>query len=562
MKSKKGLKIIVGIVAGIIILLILATLVVKIVFTKEKLLSLLVPKVESALKRKVEIEDINVSIWGGLGVDVKGMKVLNPSGFTQEELFKFDQLSVRVKFLPLLRKRIEIKKLILNNPEIYLEKNQGGTSNIEDLTKSEGGKVLIPVAFDQLEIRNGTILYLDSKDQKKIVLHKFEENARLSLDEKMENAKATGKITVDQIELSLPNYKGTLPPLTFSLEHDINLNMPQDRLDIASLKIGIAKISMDVKGTVEKLSTIPSLNLSIQSNEIPLSDLLASLPKAESSPLNKLTTSGSLKISSSFQGEMKGEFPPQIQGKITFQNVKIDFVRVPQPFSMPYGEINFNNRSLNFFTSQAKLGEAPMELKLVVDNFSDPNVTSELKAKLNLAVLGEFVRMPENTSLAGEADVNIKAYGKIKKPEGTVGPERMNFSGQMQLRKVEVSTPALGVPIQNLNADISFQKGDVDISSLSLSLGESSLNLQGKLYGAIPYYIFKDQKKPFLNFSLNSPLMDLDEIFPSEQQAEKNVEEKTTVADTIPLPISMQAVRFPFKKPSFEKSNSPIFLQN
>ena len=514
MKSKKGLKILIGVVAGIIILLILATLVVKIIFTKEKLLSLLVPKVEAVLKRKVEIEDITVSIWGGLGVDVKGMKVLNPPGFVHEELLKFEQLSVRVRFLPLLRKRIEIKKLILESPEINLEKNQEGTSNFDDLIKGEGGRIFLPVASDQLEIKNGTILYLDSKDQKKIVLHKFEESARFTLDDKMENVNATGKITVDQIELSLPNYKGTLPPLTFSLEHDINLNMSQDRLDIASLKIGIAKISMDVKGTVEKLSTIPSLNLSIQSNEIPISDLLASVPKEESSPLNKLTTSGTLKVSASFQGETKGELPPQVQGKISLQNVKVDFTGMPEPFNMPYGELNFNNQSLNFFTSQAKFSEAPMELKLVVDNFSDPNLTLELKTKFDLVILSEFVRMPEKTSLAGEANVNIKAYGKIKKPEGVVGPERMNFSGQMQLRKVEASTPALGVPIQNLNADITFQKGDIDIPSMSLSLGESSLNLQGKLYGAITYYIFKDQKKPLLNFSLNSPLMDLDKIFP------------------------------------------------
>ncbi|MCK4428173.1 MAG: hypothetical protein KAW16_06815, partial [candidate division Zixibacteria bacterium] len=102
MKSKKGLKILIGIVVTIVVLLLLVSLVTKIVFTKEKLLSLVVPRIEKALDRKVEIEDITISIWGGLGVDVKGMRVLNPSGFTQEELFKFDQLLVRVKFWPLL----------------------------------------------------------------------------------------------------------------------------------------------------------------------------------------------------------------------------------------------------------------------------------------------------------------------------------------------------------------------------------------------------------------------------------------------------------------------------
>jgi len=131
MKSKKGLKILIGVVAGVIILIILASVVVKIVFTREKLLSLLVPEIEEALKRDVEIDDITVSIIGGLGADVMGLRVLNPAGFACEELFKFNQLSIRVKFLPLLRKRIEIKKLILEGPEINLEKNKEEVSTLK-----------------------------------------------------------------------------------------------------------------------------------------------------------------------------------------------------------------------------------------------------------------------------------------------------------------------------------------------------------------------------------------------------------------------------------------------
>jgi len=514
MKSKKGLRILIGVVAGIIILLVLASVVVKIVFTKEKLLFLLVPKIEEALKKDVEIDDIAISIFGGLGVDVKGMRVLNPSGFVQKELFKFDQLSIRVKFLPLLRKRIEIKKLILESPEINLEKNKAEVSNFEDLIKGQRGAIVLPASFDQLQIRNGKILYLDDKDKKKIVLHHFEERAKLSLDEKMENAEVVGKITMDQIELNLPKYKGTLPPLTFSLEHDINLNMSEDFLDIRLLKIGIAKVRLDVKGKVEKISTNPVLNLTVKSDKIPLEDIFVSLPKEESSPLNQLTTSGNLTLSASFQGGTQAELPPQIQGRITFQKVRVDFVEVPKPFNMPYGEINFNNRSVSFFSSEAKLGEAPMELKLVVDDFSDPNLTSELKAKLNLALLAEFV--------------SFKAYGKIKKIE------RMNFSGQVDLQKVEVATPALGVPVRNLEAGILLKGGDIDIPDLSLSLGKSSLNLQGKVYGAIPYFLSPGKEKPLFGFSLDSPFLDLDEILPISEESE--VEGKTSEQDSILLP--------------------------
>ncbi|KPK74981.1 MAG: hypothetical protein AMJ89_05075, partial [candidate division Zixibacteria bacterium SM23_73] len=528
MKSKKGLKILIGIVVAIVILLLLVSLVAKIIFTKEKLLSLAIPKIEQALNRKVEINDISVSVFGGLGVDIKGMRILNPPGFSEEQFLKFDQLLVRVKFWPLLRKRIEVKKLILESPLIGLEKNKEGISNFADLLEGEGG-FFLPVSFDQMEIKDGEILYSDYKDKKRIMLHKFEETAKLSLDERMENIRATGKISIDQIELDFPKYKGKLPSLTFSLEHDLNLNVPGDSLSINLLRIGIAKVSVDIKGKVEKLSTTPTMNLAISSDEIPLEDVLASLPQEKSSPLNQLKTSGKIKVSASLEGEMKTETLPQIQGKIFFRDVKVDFAQVPQSFKMPYGEINFNNRSVTLFSSEAKLGEAPLEFKAVVDNFDDPHLTSELKMKFDLALLGEFKKMPQGTSLKGKTEIDAKAYGKIKKPQ------KMNLSGKVKLRDVEATTPALGVPVENLNADLSFKGGDVNITSLALSLGESSFDLQGRFYQAIPYFLFKGEEKPHLNFSLNSPYMDLDQIFPVAKKAETQ-ETKDISSDTILLP--------------------------
>jgi AsmA protein len=557
MKSKKGLKILIGILAVVIILLILVTLAVRIVFTKEKLLSLMIPRIEKALDRKVEIENISVSLWGGLGVDVKGMKVLNPAGFTQEELLKFDQLLVRVKLLPLLHKRIEIKKLILKSPQINLEKNSDGLTNYSDLIKGGRGGFLLPIASDQMEIKDGQILYQDDKDKKRIVLHKFEESARLSLDEKMENARATGKISIEQIELDLPKYKGQLPPLNFSLEHDLNLSVPGDSLNINLLKIGIAKVFMDIKGKVEKLSTTPTMNLTVSSNEIPLQDLFASIPKADSSFMDKLKASGKMEISASLEGEFKTDTLPKIQGKISFRDVKVDFTQVPQPFKMPYGEINFNNTSASIFSSEAKLGDAPVEFKAVVEDFKDPHLTSELKGKFDLAILSEFKKLPQGTTLKGETEIDLKAYGKIKKLR------EMNLSGRIDLKQVEATTPAFGVPVTNLNANLSFNAGDVNVSDLSLSLGRSSLDLQGKLSGAIPYFLSQTEQKPNLNFTLNSPLISLDEIFPVSKETQS--EKTQATSDTILLPdinaqgqISIQ--KLIFRKIEFTNLSASLYV--
>ncbi|MGB7061613.1 MAG: AsmA family protein [Candidatus Zixiibacteriota bacterium] len=528
MKSRKGFKILIGIVAGVILLLIVASFAVKIIFTKEKLMSMLVPKIEQALKRQVKIDDVTVSIWGGLGADVKGMRVLNPPGFVHEELFKFDQLSIRVNFWPLLRKRIEIKKLILENPEINLEKEKKGVSNFGDLIESKGGAIVIPFSFDQLQIGNAKIVYLDSQTGKEIVLHQFAHDARLELDDKMENARITGVIKVETVEMNFPDRKQTLPPLSLSVEHDINLNMPGDFVEVNALKIGIAKIILEMKGRLDKVSTAPVLNLTVQSDGISLEDVLASLPKAESSPLTQLKTSGNIALWASLKGDFGEKAPVQIEGKVTLQNGRVDFAKAPKPLDIPYGEINFNNRSLSFFSSDARLGEAPLELKLVVENFADPSLTSQLKTDLNLAILGELVTLPEKTDLAGRAEINVKAYGKIKQSE------KMSFSGRVDLKKVEVATPALGVPVRNLDGTISFKESDVDIPGLSLSMGKSSLSLKGKAYGAIPYLLSPERGKPLLSFNLDSPFLDLDEILPVSKEDEKKGE--AAAKGSIPLP--------------------------
>ncbi len=518
MKLKKGWKIFFGVAVGVVILLALASVAVKIVFTKQRLVSLLIPRIEGALQRKVEIEDVSLSIWGGLGVDVKGMRIFNPEGFEQESLFRFDQLSIRVKFLPLFQKRIEIKKLIIDAPQINLERNKKGITNFGDLIRGEGGSIILPVAFDRLQIRGGEIRYTDDVTKKKIVLHQYEQDERLLLDQKMENAEITGRIRVNQIELNLPDYKGKLPPLSISLEHHINLNIPKDLLDIKSVKIGIGEVGLDMKGKVEKLSSSPFLDLKIESDKIPLRDLFNSLPQIESSPLNQLKTSGNIEVLASVKGELKGTLFPRVEGRVVLKDAKVEFPDVSQPLTMPYGEINFNNRSLNFFSSEAKLGGAPMEVKLVLEDFSDPSLSSKLRINLDLVLLSEFVSLPEGTHISGQAEMNLRAYGKVKLPE------TMNFSGRVDLRKAQVKMPSLGVPVRNLDAEILLKGEDVDVSNLTMTLGKSPLSLQGKVYRAIPYFLSSKKGKPLLSFNLDSPYLNLDEIFPvpsAEGKAEK-----------------------------------------
>jgi len=65
-------------------------------------------------------------------------------------------------------------------------------------------------------------------------------------------------------------------------------------------------------------------------------------------------------------------------------------------------------------------------------------------------------------------------------------------------------------------------------------LGKSSVNLDGKIYGAIPYLLSTEKEKPLFSFNLDSPFLDLDEILPVSEEG--RAKEKTPEQDSILLP--------------------------
>ncbi len=546
MKIKKGWRIVLWIIGILIALLIITSLAIRLIFTKEKLISMIQPQVEKALSRKVVIEDISPSIFRGLGMDIKGLRISNLPGFEQENLFKIKNFSVRVKFLPLLKKRVEIRKIILDKPEIFIEKNKEQILNIADLMKGGGGPLPL-ILFENVQIKEGEFTYNDLSNGSKLFLGGIEQKGKFVMDKKFENGRSEGKLTIRMVDLNLPGLKSQLPELSFTLQHNLKVNLPGDSLNIEQIKIDLAKVSLEIKGKIENLRTNPLADLTLSSKDVSIQDLLESFPKSKDSPLSQLKASGKMRVRASLKGEIKGKALPPYEGMVTLQDVKIDFAKFPKPFILPGAEIDVDNQRLSIVTSDAKLGDAPLEFKAVIDNFSDPNLTAELRSKVDLAIIKELKKLPEGTDLSGMVEADIKAFGKLKKVE------QLDLSGEFYLRNIEVSSPSLTVPVKNLNGDLSLSKGVLNIVDLSLNLGKSSLNLKGKVENLLQSFMAKkgETRKPFSSFTLSSPLLNLDEIMPAGQKAKTG--EKKEVKTAPPFPDIDASGQIEVKKAIFRE---------
>src|SRR6185295_15499132 len=136
------------------------------------------PLIEDALNRKVQLQDIRLTMWPRIGARVAGFAVLDDPAFGSSPFTSLRSLDVGVKLKPLLSGKIEVEEITLRDPVITIIKNKNGILNVSTIGRTgvalpttpsrapipstEGPlKILALLAVDRVSIVGGTLSYRD-----------------------------------------------------------------------------------------------------------------------------------------------------------------------------------------------------------------------------------------------------------------------------------------------------------------------------------------------------------------------------------------------------------------
>jgi hypothetical protein len=197
----KKLMIVIGaVVAVVVVLVVIAGVMVYIKVDKAFLTS----RMSQAINRQVHIESIDVSLFSLLsGIEIKNVAISNfktpqelvtlqgkpvPSG----DLFAgMEALRFKLKILPLLQRRVELKELVLYSPVVNLVKNRQGALNIDDLIQSKkqaadrpkdnqqdkapikADDLPVAVAVGEIGVKNGAVNYYDGRYDQRFQIYKL-----------------------------------------------------------------------------------------------------------------------------------------------------------------------------------------------------------------------------------------------------------------------------------------------------------------------------------------------------------------------------------------------------
>lgn len=136
------------------------------------------PAIEEALNRKIQLQDIRLTIWPRIGARVAGFTVLDDPAFGSGPFASLSSLDVGVQLMPLFSGKVEVEEITLSNPVITVVKNTHGVLNVSTLGRPgahapdtpsrapvpspEGPlKILAMLAVDRVVLAGGTMTYRD-----------------------------------------------------------------------------------------------------------------------------------------------------------------------------------------------------------------------------------------------------------------------------------------------------------------------------------------------------------------------------------------------------------------
>jgi len=164
------------------VVIIAALLIIPLFVDVQKYKPVIEDRVAEATGRPFSVgDDLKLSLFPWAGISLSDLQLGNTAGFTEKEFVRVKSFEVRVKLLPLISKKIQIKRFVMDEPRIVLVKNKNGRGNWEQPKQQQpaaAAKKLIPgvpppagvsglpvsvLTVGNFSIKNGSALWIDHR---------------------------------------------------------------------------------------------------------------------------------------------------------------------------------------------------------------------------------------------------------------------------------------------------------------------------------------------------------------------------------------------------------------
>ncbi len=504
---KKLLKILGWTVAVLIVLLIMLAVGLKLFFPVEKAKALAIERGSKMLGRPIGVEDVSVSLWGGLGIELKTVTVGSPPSMKAGNLLAADVVDLKLQILPLLSSKYRVDKLVIDNPHIVMIKRIDGTNNYtftfpEKAAPQAPTEKLAPetkaaaaaVSFERLEINGGSLDYLDDSSHIQIHLKGLDLSTALK-NPRRDFYESSGRVTVDSVLIATEK---PLPSLSCELHYRAAYEVAQGYLSVKEAQLAVNKLALTLTGDLTYTDSSFKARAGIKSGTISVKDLFSLLPKDQLAELGDFSIGGDFSLDVNLEYDNSRKEPISYAGTAVISDMTMSKKDLAGQLQLREALVDFKPDNVRMNIEEGTFDGQPLKGHLVVDNFDDPIVNGALTGRFDLAYLKPFLPAKDNHELSGKTDFDIKVSGRAK------DAKNLDFSGSLLIPEGSYNSKLLPEPIESFSLDVYFDNTITRIKKLSARISSGRVDLSGRIVNLVPFMMTETQQAKQIPVSLDA----------------------------------------------------------
>jgi uncharacterized protein involved in outer membrane biogenesis len=433
----KPIKIIIGILGGVILLLGVGVWYAASKVDPVQLTKLLSISVKAATGRDLKIAGpVTLSFFPRISVSAEDLSLSNASWAPNPEMLTLQHIEMDIQMLPLLRGQIEIASVKLGGLELLLQKNASGkanwdmsseTPNTADASSARGTDAASNglISMDSISVLDARVRYLDASGSTSSYQIK-----RLTLTEGGDTTAISFNMQTHGQTLGLIGKTGSLSRLLKSGDFS-SMQFPLD------LNLTMNGKSMLIKGEVTKTpKALPSVNLSLNSKAFdwPTWEAAANQPAGSitGTKPSSVTDHGQKPQSSHLFSDEGIPFDalPQVTGRVVVNIAELGLPR-RKPIENFQAVLQLGGSAIDVphLTFQLGKGSADLQIHLSRLNTANPALSVKGVTK-DFTLEGLFARLDPDSAISGGS---MKLAFDLRVSGRSLHQMAANSSGKIQL---------------------------------------------------------------------------------------------------------------------------------
>ncbi|MGZ3864994.1 MAG: hypothetical protein ACXVC6_11625 [Bacteroidia bacterium] len=529
-------------------LLILLVLVIALPFMfKGKLIQLAKDEANKSLNAKVDFGEFDLTIFSSFPdfrFSINNVSVVGVGDFEKDTLAYLKKLQLDVNVMSVINgDKIKVKEIILTEPKVNAIVLHDGKANW-DITKPSAdttttapdtAKTKFKLSLKKFKITKAQISYNDMQGNTKASLADFD--FMLKGDFTQDNF-LMGIIT----EIQKMNFStggvSYAKDMHVKMKIDLDADMPNMKFTFKENEFNFNELGLGLDGFVAMPDSNINMDIKFLCKQTEFKNILSLIPAVYSKDFASVQTAGKLALNGYAKGTYNSSSLPAFGTHLEISNAMFKYPSLPKSVNNINIKVDVENpngkpdaTAIDVEKFHVEMAGNPLDMVMHVRTpVSDPNLQGEIKGKVDLSSVKEFVPLDKTDDMSGVVTADVKIKGKMSSITNKKYDE-FNAQGTIEVDKILYKTASLPYDIMINMMKLNFTPQYVELSSFDSKMGNSDIKANGKIENFMQY-IFQDSLIKG-NFALNSSLMDLNQLMGSSSTTAAT----PAAADTTPMSL-------------------------